>query len=93
MFPVPSDSTRNGRGARAVSRVLRVEPPRLLEPSAGLTVSSAGSCSEVDTLRCDGATASALLKCGDGGFFTGGSCSTCGRIIIFFLAASLALTC
>lgn len=43
-----------------MSHVLWAEPPSLLEPSARLTVSSAGSCSEIETLQCNGATAGGL---------------------------------
>lgn len=43
-----------------MSHVLRAEPPFLLEPSARLTVSSAGSCFEIETLRCNGAAAGCL---------------------------------
>lgn len=60
VFPVLLDSTRNSQGARAVSRVLGAEPPFLREPSARLTVSSAGSRFEKETLQCNGATAGCL---------------------------------
>lgn len=59
-FPVLLDSTKNRQGPRVVSHVLWAEPPSLLEPSARLTVSSAGSCSEIETLQCNGATAGGL---------------------------------